>query len=112
MTAQRGIFRSMEGLSVTPAEAARGEGAIPKKDVVKRRKSKEKTQQPKKTTDIEAKSVGLQIYSAESNPFPRQISYEVVQKNHSQGRFDGVAIAIKRNFKFKRGKPLEVFPLQ
>ena len=33
--------------------------------------------------------------------------YEVIQKNPTQHRFDGVAIAVKRGLKFKRGQELE-----
>ena len=42
-------------------------------------RSKEKDKdQPKKKTDIEAKTVGLQIFAPESKPFPRQVSYKVL----------------------------------
>ena len=50
------------------------------------------------------------LLSEHSNSDDQQIkiyNYDVIQVNPTQGRFDGATIAIKRNLKYKRGKPLE-----
>ena len=43
-------------------------------------------------TEIEAKALGLQIYNAESQPFPRQVTYEMLMEVIKAGNYKYIYI--------------------
>ena len=81
---QRRVYRSMEELPLVPIEKRR---EIEVKGGEEKPSQREKEAQMKKSTEIEAKTLGLHIYAAESRPFPKQITYEGLVEGIKTGCF-------------------------
>ena len=79
-------FRSMEELARPPPEREEMEGASSRKPSEEKVtvKERERESQVKKTTEIEGKTLGLQIITAESRPFPKQVTYEMIMERIHQ----------------------------
>ena len=82
-------FRSMEELARPPPEREEMEGASSRKPSEEKVtvKERERESQVKKTTEIEGKTLGLQIITAESRPFPKQVTYEMIMERIKAGDY-------------------------
>ena len=87
----------MEELSTlsTDKEGAEGATATRVGEVKKVSKDREKEVQTKKVTEIDAKALGLQIFTAESLPFPRQVTYEMLMEGIKAGNYKYIFSAKK-----------------
>ena len=82
-------FRSMEELAMPLPEREEVEGATALKvgEGKVTTKDREKEPQLKKAAEIYGKTLGLQVMAAESKPFTKQITYEMLMEGIKDGDF-------------------------